>query len=72
LGGDKWRAQYDNLLKNIQIALKEEAKGLAALKSDTTPTPASNKKAPAAKGTPSASKAPAAGVKPVAAGAFSQ
>jgi hypothetical protein len=72
LGGDKWRAQYDNLLKNIQIALKEEAKGLAALKSDTTPTPASNKKAPAAKGTPSASKAPAGSAKPVAAGAFSQ
>ncbi len=45
LGGDKWKAQYEALLKNIQIGLGERPVGLTALKqaepppaSGTTPT----------------------------------
>ena len=48
LGGDTWRNQYDNLLKNVQKALGEKPNGLAGLKSSATaaeapkgPTPVS-------------------------------
>lgn len=41
LGGDKWKPQYEALLKNIQVALKEPAIGLAALKSAEAEPPAS-------------------------------
>jgi hypothetical protein len=49
LGGDKWKPQYEALLKNIQIALKEPAIGLAALKNDEAP--------PATKGSSTPGKA---------------
>ncbi|MDX1946314.1 MAG: hypothetical protein SFU86_13015 [Pirellulaceae bacterium] len=63
LGGEKWRVQYDTLLKNVQKALGERPLGLSALKvnaeapapaaSGTTPPPATGT-APkaAATGTP--------------------
>jgi hypothetical protein len=48
LGGDKWKAQYDNLLKNVQKALGERPLGLSALQ---TGQPASGSgSAPAAGG----------------------
>ncbi|QDU25324.1 hypothetical protein ETAA8_03890 [Anatilimnocola aggregata] len=53
LGGDKWRAQYDSLLKNVQQALGERPLGLAALRqpeppaaNSTTPTKAGTTTAP--------------------------
>lgn len=52
LGGDKWRAQYEAVLKNVQIALGERPVGLAALKAPEPPA------APAKAGT-KATSAPA-------------
>jgi len=53
LGGDKWKTQYDSLLKNIQSALGERPLGLAGLKTAepapaTKTTPAKGSTAPAA------------------------
>ena len=58
LGGDKWKAQYEALLKNIQIGLGERPVGLTALKAPEPP-PATPTKAGT---TPTAApaKAPAA------------
>ncbi|WP_425617969.1 hypothetical protein NA78x_001661 [Anatilimnocola sp. NA78] len=51
LGGDKWKTQYDSLLKNIQSAMGERPLGLAALKSSEQP--------PATKTTPAKGSTPA-------------
>jgi hypothetical protein len=40
LGGDKWKGQYDNLLKTVQKALGERPVGLQALQPKATPASA--------------------------------
>jgi hypothetical protein len=50
LGGNEWRAKYDNLLKTIQKALGEKTEGLRGLQTPST-APVANGKA-AAGGTP--------------------
>ncbi len=42
LGGEKWRPQYETLLKEIQTGLSKEPIGLPGL--DATPTPSTEKK----------------------------
>lgn len=43
LGGDKWKPQYEALLKNIQVGLKEPVTGLTALKSTDAEAPPATK-----------------------------
>jgi len=69
LGGDKWKAQYDTLLKSIQKALGERPLGLQALQSATVPTstpaaPAATAPAPAKGTTPAKGPASAKGPSP--------
>jgi tetratricopeptide (TPR) repeat protein len=65
LGGDKWKAQYEALLKNIQIGLGERPVGLTALKAAEPPpasgtTPAATTKTGTAPAATTPTKAPAA------------
>jgi hypothetical protein len=65
LGGDKWKGQYDNLLKTIQKALGERPVGLQALQPKSAPggTPATT--GGTAGRAASAPATPAAGAKTV-------
>lgn len=63
LGGDKWRVQYDNLLKKVQQALGERAVGLQGLKTAApaaSTAPAGNAPAAKAAGKTVPTSAPAA------------
>src|SRR5262245_49501198 len=59
LGGDRWKGQYDSLLKNIQKALGEPPVGLSGLQT-APPAAAGGGKVPgAAKTVPTSTSAPA-------------
>jgi hypothetical protein len=56
MGGESWKSQYDNLLKNVQKALGERAVGLVAFQSPAAAATAS----PGAKTAPVSTTAPGA------------
>lgn len=59
LGGDKWKPQYEALLKNIQIGLGERPLGLAALKQAEPSSSPDSATTPKAGATPTKTTAPA-------------